>query len=70
MTFRTWLRRQQDRRDAIGTVAHDLSRWLNPPGADATLDDYRSFLKQHGGDRQALDALAEAWNEYAALPRR
>jgi YozE SAM-like fold len=66
MTFRTWLRRQQDRRDSVGMLAHDLSKWLHHPSGDATLDDYHAFLRQNGGDRQAFEALAEAWQEYHA----
>ena len=70
MTFRTWLRRQQDRRDAVGMLAHDLSRWLHPPAGGATLDDYRAFLGGHGGDRESFAALAEAWREYDSRPPR
>jgi hypothetical protein len=65
-TFRSWLRRQRDRRDAVGMLAHDLSRWLKPPAGDATLDDYRAFLREHGGDRESFAALAEAWQEFGA----
>ena len=65
-TFRTWLRRQQDRRDAVGMLAHDLSKWLDPPGGDATFEDYRRFLREHGGDQGSFATLAEAWEEFGA----
>lgn len=65
MTFREWLKDQEERDDEIGWFARkadELRRHV--PRGDAGLEAWHRHLHRHRCTPDAVDVLHDAWREY------
>ncbi len=62
MSFSEWLESQQKRTDSVGELARRASREGGAPAGDAPYEAWQAHLLGAGED--ALDALAEGWDEF------
>ncbi len=70
-TFTRWLRRQRDRRDAVGDLARDQRYDSCWPRGRARLDTLRRHLEHdHDACEGATDALDSAWAQWHTARER
>jgi hypothetical protein len=55
---------QHKRTDNVGELARRASREGGAPAGDATYEAWQAHLRDRGAGEDALDALAEGWDEF------
>lgn len=63
-SFRKWLERQTDRRDAVGDFARDALRDEEFPAQPDAWDTVSSSLLLAGASAPAVEAAKKAWAEF------
>lgn len=64
-SFYEWLMQQRDRDDVVGDVANEAARDPDFPKGWTNYDRIRSYIYAKTKDSDVLQAVAEAWAEYA-----
>lgn len=64
MRFTTWLKKQEERNDWIGDLAHDAVRDKTWPKQATKYQQFNSYLRQEHACEEALLAFHEAWLEF------
>jgi uncharacterized protein YozE (UPF0346 family) len=63
--FGQWLSSNTGRGDPVGDLADDVIHDPDFPRSVKHYQEALAYLQRHGACAEALDALADAWNEYA-----
>jgi hypothetical protein len=66
--FKTWLRTQARREDAVGDLARDAIQDRCWPRGSASLHHLDKHLEKHGAIPEAIEALYVAFSEWENTP--
>lgn len=67
LTFRRWLRHQEERDDPTGDLARDIRRDTGLVRTNQSLNDLYGWLRFVGASRAAKQALIDAYREWQQL---